>query len=290
MNQFNAKLLLALVFAARGTSFLFSKHLLESMSPMSILAFRFIMAFLILCLIFFKKIRQAGKESVLGGLALGGLYTLCMVFEMYGLQYVDTGVSALIENMAILFVPFWVSIVMRRLPKFKTLLCAFLAVIGVGLLSVSQMSKDSGTFGLILIISAAVTYGFCIIGTEKVTRNADPVAIGVFQLGTMGIASLLLSFITGTFECPSTQNQWVMLLILVLLCSCFGFTFQPVGQKYVAAESAAVLTVINPLTASLMGIIAAGESLTPSKLAGYGVILSALVIYNSRLFERHIKI
>ena len=290
MNQFNAKLLLALVFAARGTSFLFSKHLLETMSPMSILAFRFIMAFLILCLIFLKKIRKASRESFFGGVFLGILYTLCMVFEMYGLQYVDTGVSALIENMAILFVPFWVSVVMRRLSKFKTVFCAFLAVIGVGLLSVSQMSKDSGGFGLILIISAAITYGFCIIGTEKVSRNADPIAIGVFQLGTMGFASLILSFLTGTFECPCSQNQWIMLLILVLLCSCFGFTFQPVGQKYVSAESAAVLTVINPLTASVMGIVLAGESLTPSKLAGYAVILSALVIYNSRLFEKRIKI
>ena len=71
-----------------------------------------------------------------------------------------------------------------------------------------------------------------------------------------------------------------LLLFLVLLCSCFGFAFQPLGQKYVAAEEAAVLTVVNPLTASLMGILIAGESLNPMKVTGYVLILAALFLYN----------
>ena len=45
-----------------------------------------------------------------------------------------------------------------------------------------------------------------------------------------------------------------MMLMLVVVCSCFGFAFQPVGQKYVPAETAAVFTVVNPLTASILGI------------------------------------
>ena len=71
-----------------------------------------------------------------------------------------------------------------------------------------------------------------------------------------------------------------MMLILVLVCSCFGFAFQPLGQKYLKAENAAVLTVVNPLTASVLGIIVAGETLTLIKLVGYILILAALVIYN----------
>ncbi len=70
------------------------------------------------------------------------------------------------------------------------------------------------------------------------------------------------------------------MLILVLLCSCFGFTFQPLGQKHLQAENAAVLTVVNPLTASVLGILVADERLTVLKLVGYVIIMSALVIYN----------
>ena len=280
MRQSGAKLLLVIVFIARGTSFLFSKHLLGTMSPMNILAVRFILAFLVLSIVFYPRLRNLSRASLRGGLILGILYTVCMMFEMYGLLYVDTGVSALIENMAILFVPLYVAAWTRTWPKAKTLFCAVLAIAGVGLLSLSQMSMNNGGLGLFLIICAALTYGFCVIATEKVAKEGDPVAIGMVQLGVMGSLSLIVALFTGGFALPQTQGQWIMILILVLWCSCFGFTFQPVGQRYLSADTAAVLTVINPLTASIMGVVVAHEGLTLSKAAGYVVILLALFVYN----------
>ena len=80
------------------------------------------------------------------------------------------------------------------------------------------------------------------------------------------------------------------LLLLILLCSCFGFAFQPVGQKYLPAETAAVFTVVNPLTASILGITVAGELLSASKIVGYVLILLALLLYNSEgRFPWHAK-
>jgi len=38
--------------------------------------------------------------------------------------------------------------------------------------------------------------------------------------------------------------------------------------------------VVNPLTASVMGVVLAGEGMTVLKLIGYVLILAALVIYN----------
>ena len=253
---------------------------METMEPMSILALRFILAFLVLAVVFYKRMRHLEKSTIKGGLILGLLYTICMMFEMYGLRLLDSGVSALIENMAILFVPIYVALWTRTWPRAKTLFCAVLAIAGVGLLSISQMEMKSGTLGIFLIICAALTYGFCILATEKVSKDGDPVAIGIIQLGVMGLLSLIFALSTGGFTLPSGQNQWIMLLFLVLICSCFGFTFQPVGQRYLPAETAAVLTVINPFAASIMGVLVAHEALTIAKGAGYIVILLALVIYN----------
>ncbi|MBQ9516277.1 MAG: EamA family transporter, partial [Ruminococcus sp.] len=255
MKKTQASILLVFVFIARGTSFLFSKELMNSMSPMSVLAVRFLLAFLILALIFFQRLRACSKRSLKGGLILGVLYTICMVFEMYGLRLIDSGTSALIENMAIVLVPLYVSVLTKSLPKKKTMLCAVLAVIGVGFLSVAQSKLSGGILGIVLTICAALTYAACIIATEKVSQNADPIAIGVIQLGVMGVLSLLIALPVGGFELPQSPGQWLQMLILVLLCSCFGFAFQPVGQKYVSAEAAAIMTVVNPLTASVLGIV-----------------------------------
>ena len=286
MSTSKAKLLLLAVFAARGTSFLFSKILLQSMMPMSILAVRFTMAFLILGAVFRRKLKDCSLSSLRGGIVLGILYTVCMTFEMYGLRLIDTGVSALIENMAIVLVPVYVAVYTKKLPKMKTMLCAGLAVAGVGFLSLAQSHLEGGGLGILLVSFAAMTYAACILATEKVSREADPVTIGIIQLGTMGILSLAASLLLGEFSFPQTGKQWLMMLMLVLLCSCFGFAFQPVGQKYVPAETAAVFTVVNPLTASLMGITLAGESISASKLIGYSLILIALILYNSKRDRR----
>lgn len=280
MSKTKASILLILVFMARGTSFLFSKTLMHDLTPMSVLAVRFLSAFIILAVIFHKKLLAADSECIKRGMILGLLYSICMTFEMYGLRLVDTGVSSLIENMAIILVPLYASILTRSLPKAKTMICAVLAVIGVGFLSLDQIGNGGSSLGIILIILAALTYGACIMYTDKVSRDFDPMTIGIVQLGTMGMISLAASFFTGGPGMPRTGEQWGMMLILILLCSCFGFAFQPLGQKYLKAETAAVLTVVNPLTASIMGILAAGELLTAYKAVGYVIILPVLIFYN----------
>ena len=224
-----ATILLIMVFMARGTSFLFSKTLMQDMSPMSVLAVRFVLAFIILAVLFRKKLLACNRKCLINGMILGSLYTICMIFEMYGLRLIDTGVSSLIENMAIVLVPLYAAVLTRSLPKPKTMLCAVLAVIGVGFLSLDQGRSVGGGWGILLILLAAMT--------------------------------------------------------LVLVCSCFGFAFQPLGQKYLPAETAAVLTVVNPLTASVLGTVVANEHLTAFKIVGYIIILATLIFYNLKDFS-----
>ena len=279
MSSFQAKLLLLSVFIARGTSFLFSKYLMYTMTPETILAVRFLISFAVLAVVFYKKLIACTKDDLKGGMLLGISYSICMFFEMYGLRRVDSGVSSFIENMAIVLVPIYTSILTRSLPERKTITCCLLAVAGVGFLSYSQMSGELNV-GVILIILAAMTYGVCIILTKEVSRKGDPLTIGMLQLGVMGAIFLFMSLGSGDFRLPATGSEWSMILMLALVCSCFGFAFQPVAQKYLPAETAAVFTVMNPLTASVMGVVIAHEKLDLFVLIGYVLILIALLHYN----------
>ena len=78
MSRTGAKLLLLAVFAARGTSFIFSKTLLATQTPENIMAVRFLTAFLVLALVFYKKLLSCSRESLKGGILLGVLYMICM--------------------------------------------------------------------------------------------------------------------------------------------------------------------------------------------------------------------
>jgi len=259
-------LLMCAIMIARGSSFIFSKWLMDDMQPINVLAVRFIIAFLILCLIFNKKIREINRLTLIKGFVLGLLYTVDLVIEMYALRLIDAGTCSFIENSAIVIVPVYVSILTKSLPKFKTVICALIAFTGVGFLT-----GDVGlrlNMGVMLTILAALIFGVCILVTERFAREGDPVSMGILQIGFMGIFSCILTVIFENPTLPKGENQWFMILMLALVCSCFGFTFQPLAQKYISAETAGVFTAINPLTTFVLGVILREETAGILKIVG----------------------
>ena len=75
------ELLLIAVIAARATSFIFSKMILESLTPFNILAVRFIIAFILLALIFNKTVRSLTRRDWLAGLAIGTAFFITMALN-----------------------------------------------------------------------------------------------------------------------------------------------------------------------------------------------------------------
>lgn len=276
MNVTGAMILMASVMIARGTSFIFSKWLMNDLAPVNILAVRFCIAFIILAVIFYKKMLLIDKATLLKGMALGAAYTINMIVEMYGLRLVDAGTCSFIENSAILIVPIYMCLITRKLPESKVMLCAFIAVVGIGFLTVSGGFEFNP--GIVLVILAALIFGGCVILTDFVTKEGDPITMGILQVGFMGVFSTIYTFIFEQPVLPKTTMQWGMILMLALVCSCFGFTFQPLAQKYISAETAGVFTAVNPLTTCIFGIILHEEGLNIFKALGGALIIIAVLL------------
>ena len=60
----------------------------------------------------------------------------------------------------------------------------------------------------------------------------------------------------------------------------YKLPFMPAYIEGVINRRGDPFTVINPLTASIMGITIAGETFSPAKIIGYILILGALFLYN----------
>lgn len=63
-----------------------------------------------------------------------------------------------------------------------------------------------------------------------------------------------------------------------ILGSVFGFTFQPVAQKYTSAEKAGLFTALNPLIAAVLGAVFLDEMLTSVQFLGAVFIISGIVL------------
>ena len=274
MSRRQAELLLAAVILTRSTGYLFSKAGIESLGVFNLLAARFLLAFALLAIIFFRKFKGVKPCDILRGAVLGGVFALVMALELIALKTTDTSTASFLENTAIIFVPLIEAWLLRRAPERTALISAAAAVAGVALLTLG-----SGGFGFtsgeLYCLCAALLYALAIIITDRFSRRGDGLMIGVMQVGFIGIYALAASFIFEAPRLPSGGTEWGVILVLAIVCTCVGFTFQPVAQAHLSSECSGLFCALSPVFASLLGVVFLGEPVTLQ-----GVFGSALILFS----------
>ena len=135
MTQKKAEILLAAVIAARATSLLFSKIAMNGMGIFNLLAARFLMAFVLLAVVFFKRLRHIKRHTLVRGATMGALFFLMLSTELTGLKSTPSSTVSLLENTAIILVPMAEAVLRHKLPKAVTAVSALVAIGGVALLT-----------------------------------------------------------------------------------------------------------------------------------------------------------
>ena len=285
MNKLNnlsvngATILMAALVIARGTSFMFSKLLLTDMGPLSLLGIRFLLAFIIIFAIFFRYIKKAVKKDpnvIRISVILGAINFLCMASELIGLQYTTSSTCAFIENSAIVIVPVMEAFLLCRAPSWQIIVCSVLTMGGIALITVGS-GFDGFGLGEFLCVIAALTFAIAIIINGRSSRIHDSFTIGLLTVGTMGFMAITAALVFESPHLPNTSEQWMMLIMLVLVCTCLGFVLQPVAQSRISIQMAGVMFGLNPLTAAVLGWIFMGEALGTAGVIGGLLIIVGIV-------------
>ncbi len=273
-----AEILFASVTVARSTSFVFAKIGLNSFGVFSLLGIRFLIAFAILAVIFHRRIFQIDGKTLLLGTAMGVMLFAVMSTEFAALTTVSASETSLIENLAIIFIPLFEAFLLRRRPGRISMICAVVAFIGVLLLTMKDGFGFSLSTGELFCFAAALTFSFSLILNQRCTQKADPLLLGIIEVGVMGALAQMCAFIFETPALPATGMDWFIVLYLAVVCTCFGFTLQPVAQKYMTSERAGLLSALNPLCAAVLSMIFLKENLGVFGFIGAFLILAAIMI------------
>lgn len=277
-RQTKFEILLSLILIARSTSFMFSKVLMDSMGPFTILAIRYLIAFVMVMIIFAKRVKNTNKQILTKAAIIGIVYTAVMGFEMYGLRLTDSGTCSFLEHTAIVMVPVIQAILIKKFPTKATWISAIAAMAGVGFLTLGRTDIEPN-IGFIYCIIAAVCYAFAIILTTNYSQQvSDAVMLGIYQVGFMGLFCLIMAIAIETPRLPSTGNEWFSILYLASICSGFGIAIQPLAQSGTTAERAALIAALNPLSVAFLGVIILHEQLTISYVLGGILVMVGILI------------
>ncbi|RBP30149.1 MULTISPECIES: DMT family transporter [Bacillus] len=279
MTQKQANFLLATVSIGWGTSYIFMKVLADTVSPFTVVALRFGIAFLIMIVIFNRKLININIKMLSYSAIVGVLLCGIFISLMYGMKTTTASSAGFLTSTTVILVPALQTLIIRKLPRKEVIYGVTTVSVGLALLTI----KDDFTFALgsLLCLVAAFLYGIHIIVTNYFVQRVDAFQLGVFQLGFAFLFALVGNF---TFEAPVLPNgviEWSAILGLAIICSAYGFVIQPIVQKYITPESTGFLFSLEPVFSAVFSFIFLNEIMGGQEYLGALLILSGVLIANT---------
>ncbi|MEO1435236.1 MAG: EamA family transporter [Bacteroidota bacterium] len=293
------QILIILSFAAIyfiwGSTYLFVAFSVEEIPAFLMAATRFGLAATLLYLlivVFRKQIKVSWTQFKNAALAGFLFLTMGIGCSTWALQYVDSGLTALLIAAQPLVIVLALWVLDRQRPSNQAFLGVFLGILGMYLL----VSQDGIRFDanqitalfVILLGMTSWTIGSIYVGrvdmpSHQMTNNAIQMASGTFWL-------LLLSLL---FESPLSFDWtsvswfvWGSIAYLVVFGAVLAFMAFNYLLTKVSPEKVATGTYVNPIVALFLGWLFREEVITGQSLVAAGIMLMGVWFINSNRTKR----
>ena len=280
------KLMLLGAAAIWGGSFVVLKGALDAVPPSWLLGMRFVLAGMVMTVLFARRVRlHFDFRHLVAGLGLGITGGLAYLIQNIGLTDTTPGHNAFLTATYCVMVPFLHRVAARTRPGIANVVAALLALGGVGVLSL-----EGGAFALSwgdwLTLIAAFWYAVQIEVMVAVAPGRDVLVCTVLEFFVMG--AVCLGY--GTFFEPfppvvvfASGDFLFQMGYLVLLASCVCIFIQNIGQAHVPPAQASLLMSLESVFGVAFSVLIYGEPLTPQLALGFAMVFGAVVI--SELFS-----
>ena len=279
LARFRVDLLLFLVAASWGSTYLVAKELVSPSSVVALLAVRMLLAAAVMSIFVITRRRRVTTSELRVGAILGVLLAAVFVFETFGIAHTSATNAGLIISLTIVFTPVLESVVTgRRLPG-RFFVAAATAVVGVVLLAGGGALRPP-TLGDLLILVAAVVRAVHVTTMQQLSgdRPMDSLHLTTVQLSTCAALFSVASMVHGD-SIPQYLGgldtmDAMLLLYLVLGCTVFAFFVQTWAVRRTSPSRVSLLLGTEPVWAALIGITIAHDSVTAAGYCGIALILA----------------
>lgn len=179
-----AGVLFALIF---GFSFMFSKIALSKVSPMGLIAYRFLLAFLVFeTLRLTKVVRIRFKKELFVPIFLVSLFQpiLYFFFESYGLYWTTSAEAGMMIALIPIFVAILSSLILKERPNLVQSLFIILSVSGILLIQILkngfELNPESTGFRLLFL--AVICAALFNIASRSASKKVKPYELTYFMM------------------------------------------------------------------------------------------------------------
>jgi DME family drug/metabolite transporter len=127
--------------------------------------------------------------------------------------------------------------------------------------------------GVGLALGAGLLYAVYAVVVKDVGERLPPLPIAAF---TFGVAALVLAPALATERVAAGPAAWALLAYLGLVPTALAYILYVVGMRTTPVGISGVLGLVEPLTATLIGVAFFGDRLGAPGLVGAGLLLGAV--------------
>lgn len=279
------ELLLIVVTAVWGATFLVIQVALRDAGPFMLLAHRFSLATAVIFLVFRRRIHGLRRADLVGGLLVGVATFASYAFQTVGLQFIPSSRSAFITALYVPTVPLLQLVIIGLAPRISAWIGILVSFLGLMVLSSTAAAGIQLGTGELLTLGCAFTAALQIVLIGRFAPTMDPLRLAFLQFAVVALLALAGAGIAGE-AMPTYSRSFIgSIVALGVVGTSFGLGVMNWAQQTVSATSATVIYALEPVWAGIFGA-AAGEILTGRTLTGSALIVAGVLVSEIRWNRR----
>jgi drug/metabolite transporter (DMT)-like permease len=283
-----------------GTSFMFIKIAVQTLSPFTMVGFRLLIGWVAL-LIILKALRLSipRDRNLWKHFLFMGAFNTALPFVLFtwaesGANGVDSSVASVLNSTVPLFTIVLAAFVFHTEAitggRLLGLITGFLGVVLLFAPTLGQ-SEASSLLPYFAILIATFCYAVSAIYARRFLQGVKPVILAFCQLLIADALVWIAAFLVDDFASQSINGATLFSLVwLGLMGSCFAYLFYFYVLQEWGATRATTVTYLLPVVGVTSGVIFLGEQLTVYLVAGAALILVGVWVVNWRPGRRAAKV
>ncbi|WP_421331378.1 DMT family transporter [Aeromonas veronii] len=279
-------LLMVLVTLLAAAGWLFSKEAIRELPTAAFIGSRFLLAALLLLPLAWLREPPPTRAQLLRAAGCGTLLGASLLLWVTAISQSDAlGSGAFIMSVATLMAPLAAWGAFQAKPGRHYWLTLPIAI--AGLLLLSSSTHWGVSLSLFWFLAAATTLGIQLAVHRHFAQSIAPTWLTCIQLAMTGLLGTLLSLLTEQWpEAGVSHGIWGWFAASVLIATTLRYWLLTHALSKMTTAHAALMMLLEPVWTLLLSTLFYNEPLGGAKLAGAGLVLGALVLYQLPLLLR----
>jgi drug/metabolite transporter (DMT)-like permease len=269
--------LLVLGTAFWGISFSVTKLAIGENQPALFLFYRFLLATMVLSIVFWKYVKRLDLNSVKAGATLALPLVSGIYLQTLGITHTSASQCSFVAGITVVIIPLLKLVIYRKSAPLKIWIAALTALIGLFVISI----KDNFSIGIgdLYTITGAFCFAVYLIQVEKKSKASDIIPTIVPMFATCSIMAFLLTFTQENISRIPQQNTfWIGIIFCALFSTAYMYSISNISQKYISAERVSIIYLFEPVFGAIAAHFILGENISSRLLIGGGLIFMATLI------------